>query len=414
LKSEPIMRIAVVGCGVAGAVLAHLLSRHSSLQVRCFERALPDDQAGSGTGLNIGPNALKALAACDPLMVERIHAAGYPWKRWSAATTDGRSIFDFPLSELADNPGVRVRWSELYRVVRETVLEQTCFGAQVTRCDFDESLQAAEQSHKTLFVEYIDAAGCVRRETGFDLVVSADGRYSELRTQFAGALEPRHVGVAIYRLLVPDTSGGLIDDYAWWFRDAKRLLCFRVPPEMVYISGSFPIPVGEDIPAHLQTPAALAKHYVPSQGQACPAVQWMVDQLLAYHSQIHWARLQESAPLFHGACRQVLFLGDAAHGMVPTLGQGATQAMEDACAAAQVIAQACARRTTSVHSLDVAAITEAVAKARMRRVQWVMDFSMDATSALLEGKDSVAEMQRLRKPEYQAMFRRLWTDVGII
>ena len=35
----------------------------------------------------------------------------------------------------------------------------------------------------------------------------------------------------------------------------------------------------------------------------------------------------------------VLYLGDAAHGMVPTLGQGATQAMEDAANAAALITQ---------------------------------------------------------------------------
>ena len=43
--------------------------------------------------------------------------------------------------------------------------------------------------------------------------------------------------------------------------------------------------------------------------------------------------------LYRAADCNVLYLGDAAHGMVPTLGQGATQAIEDAAIAATLIAQ---------------------------------------------------------------------------
>ena len=49
---------------------------------------------------------------------------------------------------------------------------------------------------------------------------------------------------------------------------------------------------------------------------------------------MHWARMQEHDVLYADPVSNVLYLGDAAHGMVPTLGQGATQAIEDACVAA--------------------------------------------------------------------------------
>jgi salicylate hydroxylase len=186
-----------------------------------------------------------------------------------------------------------------------------------------------------------------------------------------------------------------------------------VPPGQVYIAGSFPITAGAEIPPGLQTPQALAAHYQPADGPACPPVRWIVDQLVAHHAQIHWARLQETPPCFRDPSGQVLFLGDSAHGMVPTLGQGATQAMEDACTAATLIARACAERNTPVAPRDVAALTGAVASAREERIRWVMDFSLDATAAMLEGGEPLADMGRLREPHYRDAFRRLWADVRL-
>ncbi len=114
--------------------------------------------------------------------------------------------------------------------------------------------------------------------------------------------------------------------------------------------------------------------------------------------------------LFRDPGGRVLFLGDSAHGMVPTLGQGATQAIEDACtAAAQVLAHVDARGARA--AAEVPALTEAIAQARAERVRWVMDFSWDATAAMLEGADAVAQMARLRDPGYRDAFRRLWSDV---
>ena len=394
------LRIAIVGCGVAGSVLGTVLAGRPGIDLVCFEKASLGEHAEAGTGLNVGPNAMKALRLVAPDLAARVRAASFDWTRWAVSHADGRPIFDFALTELADEPGIRIRWSELYRVLREPLADVARFGVQVTGCGFDRERPA------TLFVDYRDAAGTARREAGFDLVVAGDGRYSALRETFAEPLQVRHVGATIYRLLVADTSAGLIDDYAWWFNGPKRLLAFRVPPDRVYIAGSFPMAPGTDIPAGLKTPEALARHYLPANGEPCAEVRWMVDQLVRHAEQIHWARLQESPPLFHDASGRVLFLGDSAHGMVPTLGQGATQAMEDACVAGALIARAPA-------DASAATLTETIAAARRDRVRWVMDFSLDATAAMFEGADPQAAMGRLRDDAYRAAFRRLWSDVAL-
>ena len=400
------MRIAIVGCGVAGSVLATLLAHHPSLDIVGFEKASPGEHAEAGTGLNVGPNAMKALRLAAPALLDCIRAASYPWQRWTVSTTDGAPIFDFPLSELAEDDGIRIRWAELYRTLRAPLDGRIRYGIQVTDVVPDDP----DARHYS--VRYTDAQGASHTESGFDLVVAGDGRYSALRTRFGGDWTPRHLGVVIYRLLVPDTSAGLMGDYRWWFNGPNRLLAFRVPDDQVYIAGTFPIAAGAPIPAQAQQPEAFARHYVPAGGESCPEVAWMVATLAAHAGQIHWARLQESPMLFRDPGGRVLFLGDAAHGMVPTLGQGATQAIEDACtAAAQVLSHVARHGTSAVD--DVPALTQSVAQVRTERVRWVMDFSWDATAALLEGADAVAQMARLRNAPYRARFRRLWSDIDV-
>ncbi|RYY96568.1 MAG: FAD-dependent monooxygenase, partial [Comamonadaceae bacterium] len=55
------MKIVIIGAGVAGAVLARGLATVPGIELLCLERVQPGDHAEAGTGLNVGPNAIKAL-----------------------------------------------------------------------------------------------------------------------------------------------------------------------------------------------------------------------------------------------------------------------------------------------------------------------------------------------------------------
>lgn len=390
-------KVAIVGCGVAGSILGYSLSRMEGVKVSCYEKASLDDHSEAGTGLNVGPNAIKVLRQAEPELASAVLDASYEWLRWRCSDTAGNAIFDFPLSDCADNPGIRIRWSELYRVLRAPLAEIARFGTQVTRVEED------RHHAGTFIVESRSGAGPALRESGFDLVVATDGRYGALRPQFAGAWTPRHVASTIFRVLVPDTSGGLMGDYAWWFNGNRRLLAFKVPPGHVYIAGSFALPFpGAEIPSQDKAPDAMVGHYFPAQGEPCAEVKWMVEQLAQHHGQIHWARLQETPPLFAAPGGRVLFIGDSAHGMVPTLGQGATQAVEDAVCAAQVIREALAGKLARED------ITAEISRRRLPRIQWVMDLSLDATQAMLPGGEPQRDMGRLLRADWQRDLARLW------
>ena len=237
------MRIVIVGAGVAGCIMARTLSQLPGAEVVCLERVAQGDHAESGTGLNIGPNARLALQAHDPALTGAITAAGLPWRTWRISLTDGTVLFDLPLSNVANNDGWRIRWSELYRVLREAAAPTVAYD-----CTIEHVGRSAGNPAQSV-IEWTQD-GERHRIDGIDLLIAADGRYSGVRRVFAGEPASAFVGVAISRTLVPDTSRGLIDDYEQWFNGPNRLLAFRVPPDHVYVAAAFPIA--------LQIPSATA------------------------------------------------------------------------------------------------------------------------------------------------------------
>jgi salicylate hydroxylase len=94
----------------------------------------------------------------------------------------------------------------------------------------------------------------------------------------------------------------------------------------------------------------------------------------------------------------VLFLGDAAQAMVPTLGQGATQAVECGVLAGQVL-----RRGGTV---------EEISALRDPRVTFVRDFSWEASDTLLPPCDVVPATRAKAEPPFLAKLHRLYTDVA--
>lgn len=383
------MRVGIIGCGVAGSVLAEMLMEAPGFSVDVFDRMARGEEEEAGTGLNCGPNAMKALRLHLPARHAAVRRVSLPWTRWIIETAEGRRLFDLDLHEVAEEPGIRLRWSELYRQLRGPVEDITHHGLE---------LVAVEEDAAGRLVPVLEAPDGARlRPRGYELLVAGDGRYSALRRLVAGVPKPAFHGIAMTRLLVPDAADCPFDEYGQWFNGNARLLAYRLPGGAAYIAGGFPLAsAGAEIPPEAKTAAFQRALYTPD-GQACPAVAWMVERLAAGIEQIHWARLQDSPLLRTAAAGRVLFLGDAAHAMVPTLGQGATQAIEDG-----VIAGAVLRRGGGPD--DVGAW-------RDTRIDFVRRFSLEATDTMFPGGDPVAGSIARRDSAFLAKLRRLYTDV---
>ena len=395
------IRVVIIGAGVAGAILARRLALLPQIELHCLERVEPEDHSEAGTGLNVGPNAIKALQQCDAKLANLVRTQSLPWNSWRTSLADGTVLFDLPLNAVADNAGVRIRWSELYDVLRAGAKGVIAYGCQVTAI----SPSATDPLRSSVaWTQH----GIAHRLDDIDLLVGVDGRYSATRSAFSGLPPPRHVGVAIVRTLVEDSSGGLIDDYEQWFNGAHRLLAFRVPPGHVYIAATFPIDKGEVIHEDWKTEAVMRATYMPTGAEPCPQVRWLLDAMCANLADSHWARMQESDVLFAEPQRQVMYLGDSAHGMAPTLGQGATQAIEDACCAAMII-----EREVAAGSLEPRTWLDLVSAARTDRIRFAMALSIQATDTLLKGSNPVTGARWKTEPPFLNQLSRLFRQVAL-
>ncbi len=359
-------RIVVVGAGVAGSLIVSGLRDRTDCELICLEKVAATDHEGAGTGLNIGPNAMKCLGLFLPHEAAAIVSESLPWSHWSIALTSGVRLMDLPLSEVADNPGVRIRWANLYALLREPNSSVTTFNAELTRCG---------RNADGAFVTWTDCRTGENHDIGgIDLLIAGDGRYSAVRGFVLGSLEvPRFMHVCLTRVLAPAGSNCPIDDYGQWFNGPNRLLAFRVPGDLVYCTASFPIPPGSGIPETMKQPDFLGKAYIPADGSLSPQAAWIIESLTRRHESIHWSRLQDGGVNF-SETSGMLLTGDAAHPVVPTLGQGASQACEDACVATDEIRLALAAGD------PLALVPQRVKERRAARVHFVADFSLEATS----------------------------------
>lgn len=388
-------RIVVAGAGIAGSLIVSGLAQRDDIELICLERSSAAAQMDAGTGLNVGPNAIKALQHSMPAQAKLLVENSLPWQRWTIGLTDGTELIDIGLDELADNAGIRIRWAELYALLRKPI-------AAAIR--WDTELVEAGRDDDGVFVTTRSAAG-TDRISGIDLLIAGDGRYSAVRETVFGSDPPNFLGVCLYRVLFPVGADCPIDDYGQWFNGPNRLLAFLVPGGYVYCAGSFPIDVDAPTPDAMKTAAALRAAYTPPSGQLSAQAGFLVDKICQHVEDIHWARLQDG-PVRFGGEPGVLLVGDASHPMVPTLGQGATQSVEDACV---VVDQIIASLDSDG---DLSRVPERVEALRRERVQFVVEFSRSATDTMLAGADPVAGSLKKNSPQFRAKLDRLYRDVA--
>lgn len=394
------LRILVAGGGVAGGLVGGWLSSQDGIEVTLAERVAEDDHANAGNGLNLGPNGLMALAAVWPEKEAELRQAGLPWTRWLARRADGSMAYEIALEEVSPRPGVRIRWSELYRIVRSSSGQELRFETDVLEVVGDENggLSVCLQTRNE-----------PPRHQTFDFVVVTEGRYSCIREQLCGAPTPVQLGIANFRTLLDDGGAIEIDDMEQWFNGPARIIAFRLHDGLIYISGNLPILPGAEITSEMKSKAYLRKAYTPANDKLDPRLAALIDGFCGPASVHHWARAQQIETCWQAMQGKVQFLGDASHAMAPTLGQGATLAIEDAAAWIRLFSL---WRREGGGAADLSEFSSAYGRLRSERVEFVRRFSEQASDVLLLGSETEAALGKKRAPEYLKQLKRLYNDLG--
>jgi len=313
------LSVAIIGGGIGGLFAANALIMRG-LRVAVYEQALALGEVGAGVFLT--PNAVRHL--------ERV-GLGPAVERWGARVGTGSGYFRHDGTPVAP---VQVTDASGWNAT---------FGMH--RADFVDFLAAnlpagiVHTGHRAVGFEQNNDLGRVRFANGAiveaDIVVAADGIHSELRPHVFPPSRPVFHGTISYRGLVPNERlpGWPMDRWQMWAGPSKHFLVFPVRHgTMVNYVGFVPAD-GEmkeswSAPGDPDVLRRAFEGWDPRIGE----VLKQVDKTF------RWA-LYDRDPLPSWAKGRLTLLGDAAHPMLPHLGQGANQSIEDGMALATILAQ---------------------------------------------------------------------------
>jgi salicylate hydroxylase len=192
-----------------------------------------------------------------------------------------------------------------------------------------------------------------------DVVIAADGIHSVLQCHVVDATAPVFSGTVAYRGLIPAARLRRWPDYlVSWGGGGKHLLAFPVRGgELVNYVGF--VPADEHMRESWSAPgdpATLAAEFADWNPQA--------RRLLAHVDTTFTWGLYDREPLTRWTQGRLCLLGDAAHPMLPHMGQGANQAIEDAMALATLL-----RGASAADVPETLTRYETLRRARTARIQ---------------------------------------------
>ena len=331
------LKIVIVGGGIGGLAAATGFRRDGH-RVTVLEQAGVLSEVGAAIGM--GPNAtgsLFRLGVVDRLATEAVQPRAWTRRRWS----DGTVLGAYPLRDVAEerfgHPFWMLHRGDLYNALIHGATSLEFRGEPAT---LKLSARVTEVQTHADHSEVVTANG--ERFTG-DLVVGADGVHSRTRESIFGRDEPVFARNAVVRVQLPIRD--MLDDaelrafaedesIETWVGPDAHILHAPIRAGTIF---NFAVCFTED--------ALSEKSWFTAGDKAL-----LLDRLAGWYPPIlriiergdlvgRWD-LYDREPLATWYRGATCLLGDSAHAMLPYLGQGGAQTLEDAVALADVLADA--------------------------------------------------------------------------
>jgi 2-polyprenyl-6-methoxyphenol hydroxylase-like FAD-dependent oxidoreductase len=296
----------IAGAGIAGLSAAIILTRHG-WTVRVHERS-PEIRE-LGTGIQIKNNAIEVLEAIG--IFERLAPQGFKLERARHRDSHGRVLQE---RVLADK-------SRVYVFLRQPLIETLRLAAEEAGVEIITSSEAVAA----------DPAGELLLENGrrlrADLIIAADGAQSRLRESLTVGASYRALPTLVNRYLVPtrEITPQPVTTEHWSGRYRIGIMpcgndlsfIFQVCPE--WDKAALRLPIERE-------------HW----SRAFPRLQHEIELLCECPAMQHNFSLVR-CPRWHKG--RVAIIGDAAHALPPTLGQGAGLTLMNAWALGAALAR---------------------------------------------------------------------------
>jgi salicylate hydroxylase len=320
MMAESRPTVAIVGGGIGGLFAANAMIAHG-LQVSVYEQAAALGEVGAGVFLT--PNSVRQL--------ERV-GLGPAVEKCGARVGSGSQYFRHdgaPIApvQVTDSSG----WNATFGMHRADLVELLAAALPPGVVHTGHRGTGFTQDGKVARVSFANGA-----VVEADAVIAADGIHSELRQYVAPPSRPVFHGSVAYRGVLtheliphwPNTS------WLMWLGKGKHFLTFPVRAGKLINYVGF-VPADEEMKESWSAPGdpdVLRAEFVGWD----PRIEMLLSQVRAT---FRWA-LYDREPLPTWTKGRLTLLGDAAHPMLPHLGQGANQSIEDGMALATILAQA--------------------------------------------------------------------------
>ncbi|QCD85493.1 zeaxanthin epoxidase [Vigna unguiculata] len=312
------LRVLVAGGGIGGLVLA-LAAKHKGYAVKVFEKDL---SAVRGEGRHRGPiqllsSALAVLEAIDQSVAWQIMEAGCVTANRTNGLADGLSGEWFGEFDLL-TPASRKRLPLTLVICRMTLQDilVNAVGPNILR-------------NKSKVVDFIQEPSKVRvilengEQHDGDILIGADGIWSEVRSKLFGRQEANYSGFTCYSGLtsyVPpyiDTIG---------YRVFLGMNQYFVASDVGHGKMQWYAFHGEP-PSNVPFPEGKKKRILDLFGNWCNEVIALISE--TPENMILQRDIYDRDMINTWGIDRVTLLGDAAHPMQPNLGQGGCMAIED-------------------------------------------------------------------------------------
>ncbi len=318
----------IVGAGIGGLSCGLALALRG-WQVEVLEKAPEISEVGAG--LQISPNGMRLLDSLGvtPLIEDALFEPPVIELRLgqSFAGKTGRRVFSLPMKDVAAQKW-GARFAQIHRADLHKALMRRLgqVAGAVVKTGQQVTGYVQEKNGASVYLEGAD------RRHG-DLIIGADGIHSAIRTKMLGPDRPRFTGNVAWRLVVPTEALGdvsLPEGGCIWAGPGKHAVTTRI------CGGS-----------EINFVGIVEQDSWQEEGWSLPGAKedlakdfdgWddgLQHIIAAAEQPFRWA-LHDRAPLPTWVDGAVVLLGDAAHPMLPSMAQGAVQALEDAVVLAEI------------------------------------------------------------------------------
>jgi salicylate hydroxylase len=324
-REEPMMvesrpHVAIVGGGIGGLFAANALVAQG-IRVSVYEQAPQIGEIGAGVFLT--PNSVRHL---QRLGLEQAV------QKWGALVGRESRYFRHdgaPIApvQVTDSSG----WNATFGMHRADLVDILANALPKEVVHAGHRCTGFEQDGDMARVSFANGATAEA-----DIVIAADGIHSELRPYVFPPSTPVPAGSVAYRGLVPHerVPDWPTDRWQMWLGKGKHFLAFPVRAGRLINYAGF-VPSDEAMKESWSAPGdpdLLRQEFAGWDAR----IHQLLDKV---EVTFRWA-LYDREPLPVWTKQRLSLLGDAAHPMLPHLGQGANQSIEDGMALATILARA--------------------------------------------------------------------------